>query len=369
MSDLTFDLRLETTALRQNISRAEVRQALGKHTLVVVSTNVDIGTVSQQTYIPEGTPTQITWGRAINKSAVWYGYCHHHQVTTDGRLQYLFLGTSNIFNSAYSRSWRDVTDSHIIRQLATDNGFRSYIHATGRIVDYTATETDTDFQFMNRLADRNGYRLWIDGATVFFTSPREAVVSPWLKSVPIFRYDGAAADTIINLDITQGTAVPLGGLAARRVTYGMDESSGRILEAVANPHNVGRTLVEATSTSTSYADALAWAEAVAARNDDWVRANLRLAGDVRVAPGNLLQLAGSRLPLGSTGLWLVEEAVHTLDLTGSGNYVTEVVLGRNATSAYRISSVRQQEAGTEFGYCKSQNSQWRSANLQEVIYG
>lgn len=367
MSSLVADIAAAGMRLARPVRNVSVRMATGGHTLVIVSTGLDARPTSAHAYIPEGTAVRMTWGNTGTRTSYWYGYCHHHQAAADGTVEYVLIGTSALFDTDSTRTWRDVTASYVIRTLATDAGLRVFARCTPQLLDYVGPGADTDWQLMQQLADDAGYRLWADNATVYLTSPREVIVSPWLRSPVRLTYHGRPGDSLRDLVITDGEAVPVGGIAARRAVYGLTPA-GRLVQAVANPTGSARTLTAAT-TATSYSQAQLEADAAAGRNDHWVTATATaVSGDVRLAPGTLLQVSGEAVASGGTGLWLVDEAEHHLDLA-TGVHVTYLTLGRNASTRYQLQAVERMNAAAEHSRCVLVNGRWRADRIEEVIYG
>lgn len=368
MSEVMVQFVARNTRILQPIARVQVRQAYSGHTIVLLTTKVAAGSVSQQSTLAEGTPVRLVWGRVPDQASTWYGYAHHLEAAASGELLYALIGTSDVLNSAHTRSWNNVTASYVIRALATDAGFRSFTHVTPAVSEYISQEDDTDWQCMTRLAQDHGYKLWVDGSTLTLTSPREVLLSPWTRSVPTFQGNGGVGDTLQSLEIINGTGAPSGGIAARRVVYGLDKATGQTVQAVSNPAGSSRTLVVSSAKADSYASAWSEATAQSGANDGWVTATANLWGDVRVSPGSLINLTGRSVPAGYDGLWAVESAEHTLQLSGITSYTTKVSLSRNAAYEYQISAVqnlRQSDTST----CVLQNGRWQSTLIEEAVYG
>lgn len=349
------------------VRQVQFRQAFGSHTLALVTTQASNVPVTQQSYIPEGTAVRILWGTTPNGANYWYGYVHHREVQ-GANITYVLIGTSAVFDSAGDRTWNAVSASYVIRSLATQHGLRSFIHATPNPAEYIAQAGQTDFQLMTGLADQHGYRLWVDCANVYLTSPREILLSPSERSVVNYTRSGATSDTIFAFTLTQGSGVssPQGGIAARRVVFGIDQASGQTTQAVSNPTASTRTIIVPPANVDSYSDALAEAAAASGRNDTWVTAAVTVRGNVRVAPGTLVNLLGQGLPLGCAGIWLVESAEHTL--SPGGAYDLSIKVGRNEGTSQQVSNVRRLQPTSEFSPCVLQDGLWRSQQLQEVVY-
>lgn len=90
-----------------------------------------------------------------------------------------------------SESWKDVKDSDVVREIAKKYKIPN-LEITATEVKYPKVEKEgqTDFQFLNDLADRNNFEFFIFGKTLYFRkkSPRKTpvVTLEWGKNLLSF---------------------------------------------------------------------------------------------------------------------------------------------------------------------------------------
>ena len=153
------------------VVRFDQTKAFSKHTIAVVDLSYP-GTSQQPWIAPEWSPVEVYLG-----STTWYGYVHHGGVVADVRdrsgavIRYTLIGTSLPMNETRTRSWRDVSRSSIVRQIAREHRLRSVITPHRMVMDYYAQTGVSDWKTLQQMANSAGYRLWVDGSTVLFVNP------------------------------------------------------------------------------------------------------------------------------------------------------------------------------------------------------
>ena len=303
------------------------------------------------------TPVSILYGlRPFINAAVFYGYVAGSTIIqkqegdkkTPGfyKVQYLLTGTSQFMQVAHSRSFKNVTASYIATNLAKENGLRPVVTPHPFIFDYFVQDRKSDFRFLSDLADRIGYRFYVDGPDLFFVNPFIEYKRDNADTRPFFimNRNYQTRDTLIDFAPVDGESVPDGGLAAIRKLSVINPTTNALVEATnqylrfaafndpEGPNPI-QTIEHRDYTASTYKEALALLAADTTANRHWVSATGTLAGDPRVAPGRLVDLVGTALYGPYQGSWMVREAEHHIhrDLTypQRSTYRIDVTVGRD----------------------------------------
>jgi len=186
------------------ITRFELRQHYEQHSLAIVDMtvpNVLLRTTGGALY-PEMTSVQLRWGRSASEQSMFYGYVNHPEVLTDSSgnptVRYLCLGTSLRMNGTQPRSWTKISPSFLAVEIARKYRLRALLHRSRRTLTSFTITTETDFQALKRLAAETGYRLWIDGGTVYFIDPNVLLTGAATSFVPQY-------PNVVEFTITPGT--------------------------------------------------------------------------------------------------------------------------------------------------------------------
>lgn len=325
---------------RGTITRFELRQAYGKHTLAIVDMSVAtslLRTTGGVLY-PEMTAVVLDWGRSAIEQSRFFGYVNHCEVLTDDSgvpiVRYLCLGTSLRMNGSDPRAWAGITPSFVAAEIARKHRMRALLHKSGRILPTFTISTDSDFQALQRLAAESGFRLWVDGGTVHFVDPNVLLLGAASTFVPQY------AD-VTNFEITSGTLAPrAGGVVSEKLVVGRSAAtmgsftvrSNTVLKSRPDD-TVGFKPALTTvlpGEVTSYAEARDRL-ATANRLQNWLTATVRLPGAPLLRPGKLVWIDGPRVPVDHKGTWHIETTRHVMNInrTGTTAHSTDVEVSRN----------------------------------------
>lgn len=290
---------------------------------------------------PDNTPISIQWGQAPDLNW-WYGYVNHHEIATNAdsgtrlmQLTYTCIGTSTVLNSVVTTKWESVSPTFILKSIAAANGFRSVTNPSSWLLDFEQ-QAETDFQFLNRIANKTGMRFWCSGGTAYMLSPTVSLEGGGQSAVPLFYTDKSPnyPDTCRDLTYTQGTNLP-GSVQANRVLYGIDQATGVPFSASTKPiTDTSRVAIKTTTPTTSYNDASNRVQSWAALSQFWVQATATLYGNTHLYPGKVVQLTGKALASSAAGFWLVSSVTHNMSVSGTASsymdkYLADVTLLKN----------------------------------------
>lgn len=366
---------------------------------------------------PDNAAVSILWGQGPNPLQTWYGYVSHSEQksnadsgTHDLQYTYYLIGTSKPMNTDNSFVWGNVSGTYIATQMATKYHFRSVLTSTDWVLSGETQANMSDFDYLNYIANKIGYRFWVSGGTLYFIDPAVVLAGTSSQSVPVFRQDKLLTqqDTMRNFRQLQGDNLP-GSTVAQRQIYGIDPTSGHLFLATAgNSTGTGNATINGTTpisgtgmvtgggtaagpgtgtgattgtiakTNTarvplSYANATQIVNAWQGLSQFWIGAQAELFGNSLVYPGKIVYLDGIALPGNNIGYWIVTSAKHILrssgiGLTSSDRFLTQAILMRN-TSATMPTLKGTTTVSPEFVTCTLSGGLWYSSSMQTLYDG
>ena len=360
----------------------ELRQEWGSHDLFMIRIEIPRTFTGMQStqFWAENAPVDIIWGRRPDNVNHWYGYVNH--VTFDGnsssgtkaaQITYTLIGTSKPMNTDRNKTWGEVTGTFIAKTIFGSYGLRSVLTSTDWVLPYEVQANESDFAFLNRIADKIGFRMWVSGSTGYFVDPATILSSSSSQGVPNFYLDKrfTQVDTIRQFNMNQGDNLP-GVTKATRQIYGIDSASGNVFKATASSNtNSTVTQIYTDWPATDFQTAQNLVQAKQDRSQFWVTACAELFGDSFIYPGKLVKLNGLQLPPEGQGYWLVGSARHMIKASGTtvssnDKYLTEVTLMRNSTNVIPSLSNTNQIT-PEFVSCQLLQGLWSSTQAT-VLY-
>jgi len=346
------------------IADCQIEQSFGKHDLVHLRIEYPwIYNYTNMSIWPDDTPIAILWGRKPD-TRWWYGYVNHKEIKKESdsgnkslQITYVCIGTSAVMNADVNRRWEQVSPTYIAKKIAREHNMRAIVTPlkvpstvnTAWILEYEVQANESDFCFLNRVANKCGLRFWCSGGTLYMVDPSVTIQGAGSSVPPVYyaNKDLRFQDTCRQFEIMKGKNLP-GSVYANRVLYGIDANSGKLYTAVSNPPPPSpgvvvpmgqtRTHIKTDIPVNSYQDAAHKLKAWARLSQHWVSASAQLFGTTNIYPGKLVDLEGSALPDGASGIWLVTCAEHLLRWSGTTNpsldrYMTNVELVRNSEDA------------------------------------
>jgi hypothetical protein len=373
-----IQVAFDDTTPKGTISRFELRQSYGQHTLAILDIVVPVTllrTTSGALY-PEMTAVVLRWGRTATEQSTLYGYVNHCEVLTDDvgnpTVRYLILGTSLRMNSTEPRSWAGVTPSFVAAEIAKKHRLRALLHRSTRKLPSFTISTDSDFQALQRLSAEAGFRLWVDGGTLLFVDPNVLLLSAANVFVPKYT-------SVTDFSVTSGTLVPrTGGVVSEKVVVGRSSATKAAFTVRSNtvlktrPADLNGFKPPLTTVLpgevTSYAEARERL-ATANRMQNWLTATVRLPGAPLLRPGKLLWIDGPAVPVDHTGIWHIESARHVMNLStfGSPAHSTEVDVSRNQGTQVDFTSTTQLSGTPDVVGCVRRDGVfWESQSLDII---
>lgn len=329
----------------------------------------------------DNSPIRVVWGYA-GSTQTWYGYVNHHTLSAnadsgskDMQIMYTCIGTSKPMNSDLTKTWGQVSGTYMAKTIAAKYNFRSILTSSTWVLPSEVQANESDFKFLNRIADKIGYRFWVSGGTLYFLDPSVAIQGSASQTVPSFYMDKnfTYKDTIRDFHMLKGDNLP-GSVVSTRSIYGMNSQTGQPFQITAqNPAGTTAAIsqVNIEWPVVSQTEATNLVNAWQGRSQFWQTATAELYGDSLLYPGKLVNLTGSQMPVESTGNWMISAANHVLRSSGSGvpnfdRFVCHVELVRNTTTQ-TLNLKQITPVSPELIGCSLSGNLW-IATSQNIIY-
>jgi hypothetical protein len=354
----------------------ELRQSWGKHDLFFIRIEYPrtfTGFSSMKLW-PDNAPVRIIWGRRPSDIETWYGYVNHHNVSGNSdsgsqatQVTYICIGTSKPMNTDKNRTWGEVTPTYIARTIAAEYGFRAVLTKTNWILPFEIQGNESDFHFLNRIADKTGFRFWVSGGTLYYIDPAVVIDGMSKQAVPSFRLDKmfTKIDTVRQFSMDAGDNLP-GAVLASRSVYGVDQASGTVFESTVNVSGSQVSQIKTDSHVTSLNEAGNLVQAWQNLNQWWISAKAELFGSSALYPGKLVYLDGLQMAQNSRGYWIVSSCTHVLKSSGStysadDKFISQVELLRN--SGGTVPDIKgYSKISPEFVSCVLQGGIWKASS-------
>lgn len=303
------------------LQKITVRQKFENHTLVFL----DYRITDHKTYLlpDENTPVQAKYGKSPTGVETFYGYVNHYETIVDeaGRAltRMVCLGTSKPMNAMHPNSWLGTTRSSIVRDIARRYRLRSVVHSHPYVQDTWATGARSDFHALVAAANEAGYRLWVDGATVWFLNPALVLRNASSMSTPVITRRMLRSATVLGGSNIPGEMDP----TLRRVQYGLDYRTNEPFLATSGDPSLPVQMT--SSTVNTFGEAQQIAEAAERRQHEHFIFRATLDGNALLHPGSQFGVESGRVNTDQGGLWLATETQHEVSAT---EFQTKVVASR-----------------------------------------
>jgi hypothetical protein len=352
----------------------------GNHDLVGIRVEYNRGT-NMAAVTPWATNSLVTviWGQSATSLNTWYGYMNHYEMKSNAdsgmhnlQITYYCLGTSAPMNAQLSYNWGNVTGTFVAKTMAKKYGFRCVVTSNSTIINNLQQANMSDFQFMNYLAQKTGYRFWCSNGTLYFVDPMIYFMGNFTQGVTAFQQNKLQTqqDTMRDFTVLQGNNLP-GSTVANRIIYGIDGATGKLISA--STGGTGPTIVNTSRSISSVADGQTVINAWAGLSQFWIGANAELFGDQGLYPGKIVYLTGSALPGGNIGYWVVARAKHIMSMSGTplptnDKYTTQVEVLRN-TSGTTPKFTGVVTVSPEIVTCTNSGGKWQASNQSVIVDG
>lgn len=313
----------------------EVREGFGSHEIAIL--DFPVPRRAGAALIDDMTPVEVTWGNSAGTLRQFQGYVNHPEIVEssgESRVRYLCVGTSLPLNEPSLSAWSNVSASYVAKRVAEKHGLRSVVSRSTQLHPYVSGGNESDFSLLQSLAEKIGYRLWVNSGTLYFVDPltliRRSTHAPELSM-------GGPRDNLLGLDVVSGTLAPRAGqVGSVKTIFGIDRHSGRLLQSSSakSLKDRGFLLPKRRSVLTGSVETAEEARALAnndATNVEWVTAKADIRGGSAVRLGGLVNVTGRRVREELRGGWLVSGVTHVIESSeASVHYSSELEITRNS---------------------------------------
>lgn len=376
---VVYSISVNGVPVYDTIINVSLEQSWGLHDIALM--RIEYNRAENMSAIqpwPDNALVQMSWGRKPGSLVKWYGYVNHHELMSNAEsgthnLQYTYvcIGTSKPMNSQTSRMWGSVTPTFVAKSIAQKYGFRCIVSSGAPIIANLTQAAMSDFQFMNYLAQKTGYRFWVSGGTMYFVNPIVFFAGSQVQGVSTFRQDKLQyqQDTMRDFTVLRGDNLPGATVANRQVTA-IDSTTG---QPVTVSSGTGISIINTTRVATSLQEAQNILSAWSGLSQFWIGAQAEFFGDQGLYPGKLVYLDGNALPGNNIGYWLLSRTKHLMVVSGStlstnDMYTTQVDMIRNDQGPLPpISSVVT--ISPELVDCNNNAGAWVSKDQRVIVDG
>ena len=220
-----------------------------------------------------------------------------------------------------SRNWSDKTDSYIVSQIAQEYGLTPKVEDTKVQHPKTEQSQESDSQFLEKLAERNGYELYAFDRDLIFKPPankEEAVISlEWGRGLLSFTPEINIAEQITKVEVrgwNVATKKEIVGTATVGEEPGRDSgrrSGGEVLKQVCRDQGELKVRVPVFSQQ----EAKRRAEAILKKRSElFVQGSGESIGLPEIRANTNIELTGLGKPFNKT--YYVEQTTHTISTSG-----------------------------------------------------
>lgn len=371
-----FELTSGGKPLRPQPMDLMVRQRLGENTIMTTTIHHAFHQANRVEVLKEDSLIKVKWGLSPDDMATWHGYVHHSDLDTSaksrpGNVQVgvVMVGTGHLLTDQTRKTWVNVTDSAMAREIARKHGLSSVVHKTKRVHRWLHQDGQSDMGWLTDRAQQSGRKMWVENGTLYFVdvaayAAGRAVFTP---SFDVHKDPSRLNDTI-KMTATVGGDMPQQGRQYRRVIHGVDHKTGKLISSKNADTSKARGAVLSQARADSYDDLEYQLGAHTSSTSEWVGATATVIGSTRLAPGQPINMSGRVVPRDLRGTWMIVGADHMLrsyGTTGVGNssFITRVELARNARQSYVPSDKRMPRIADA---CVGGPNGWKAAAIQEI---
>lgn len=381
VSAVTLGVTVNGVAISDFIQNAELKQEFGCQEIFTFRIEYNRAKNLNNVAIwPDNAPVTVVWGQGLANTTVWYGYVNHSEYASNAdsgsyapQYTYYCVGTSKPMNSQLTLTWGETSPTYMAKQIAANHSLRAVLTSTAWVSDYEIQSAESDFEFLNRMALKYGFRFAVSGGTLYFIDPASVLASSSSQGIPQFYLDKTFTrqDTIRDFKRIKGDNVP-GSEQATRVISGLDSVTGLPFTVGTN---VGQPLtkIQTGYVAGSVAEATVMANAWQSQTQFYIQASAELFGNSMLYPGKLVYLSGAAMPSDDVGYWMVSGADHLLKVSGTSytvldKFVTKVRLVRNQGGA-QPNITNTSVINPEFVSCQLLGGVWQATQVGAIYDG
>jgi hypothetical protein len=339
----------------------ELRQHSGSHDILTLK-YLKFGPVFNKG-LKTKVLVHVEWHNGNNIKGHFYGVVSSvsraKAAQLDQELEVVCVGNSFDMKDSSTGTWTNKTIPEVVAIFAKKHNFKSEITPSSARYSQLSQHGESDWVFLNNLAEKNGYCLWVKNKTLFFKTIDD-VIDGCEGSKPILyfenymipAYSAAVERTLDRFEPITGDFLEMPGLTKNslKTVAGVDPLTVKAYTTTTSPNAKSKTRKDIPKVwfedlathhvvnSKEFSKEVAQAVAAKAR---WVHpAKFFGQGDPRISPYQLLEIRG--VDSSNDGDWLVQSVTHTMRMNGTYS-VTGTVLSEGKGST-KTTNVRRKNA-------------------------
>jgi hypothetical protein len=262
-----------------------------------------------------------------------YGIQRTHAVQASKESEITFLGLTFKMKDSKSGVWINKTVADVVQVIVKRNGLKAVVSGHPARYSQITQQGESDWEFLQRLADMSGYTISVRGKTILFRTIDE-VVSESIGGMPILFQEQNFMPPFSSLEEqTLDRITPLYGDYLEnpdfhnnsfKITRGVDPIKAVSFTSTESPKNkqqvrktrseplFNQELTNVVANTKEVSQSVAKAKAAKARFN--IPAKFQSQGDPRIMPNSLVEVEG--VLEDADGYWLVHKVTHYLNVNG-----------------------------------------------------
>ena len=283
------------------------------------------------------SPVIVNWrtSNGINGRffGVVYGVQRTHAVQASKETEIICLGLTFLMKDSKSGVWINKTIDDVVKVIAKRNGLKSIVSGHPARYSQITQQGESDWEFLQRLAEMSGYTIAVKDKTIFFRTIDE-IVSESIGGMPILFQEQTFMPAFSSLEEqTLDRITPLYGDYLEspdlpnnsiKITRGVDPIKAITFTSTESPKNkqqvrktksdpiFNQELTNVVVNTKEFSQSVAKAKAAKARFN--MPADFQSQGDPRITPNSLVEVQG--ILDDADGYWLVHKVTHYLNVNG-----------------------------------------------------
>jgi len=322
----TFGFSADNITLEQKVNTHDV--------LTIAFTNFNLAMLKG---LKTQSPVVVNWKTSNQVRGTFYGVVYGvqrtHAVQSSKEVQIICLGLTFLMKESRSGIWTNKTINEVVSIVAKRNKLKAVVSGHPARYSQITQQGESDWEFLQRLADDSGYTIAIKDKTILFRTIDE-IVSESIGGMPILYQEQTFMPAFSSLqEQTLDRLTPLYGdylespdlpNNSNKITRGVDPIKALTFTSTESPKNKQQTrkvksdpifnqeLTNVVVNTKEFSQSVAKAKAAKARFN--IPAKFKSQGDPRIVPNSLVEVKGI---LGDAdGYWLVHKVTHYINVNG-----------------------------------------------------
>jgi len=283
------------------------------------------------------SPVKVVWTTGLNIKGEFFGYVTDIKETTAGKNNREFevtaTGPSFFLKETDTKVYVNRTISEVVSDIAKKNKLKAVVTPSPARYSVLSQHGKTYWQFLNELAHRAGYAVYVKGTTLYFLK-YDTLIDKAMGTIPVLHYDNVlAAPFHAFLERTLDKFRPttgdwsddpdMGKKTVKNIT-GVNPITGKSFSSQEKPTSKNglrskqNKVLFSEQGSKQVVNSPEFAKTVAKAKAEQARftmpAEFQSQGDPRISPYSVVEISG--VDEINDGHWLVKSVTHEFNKTG-----------------------------------------------------